>query len=254
MGTIRTSPFVDDTVLLTLAKPPANAIDEHLLMDLHATLVSLNADNSVRGVVVTGSAGFFCAGFDFAAPRRDDDVALELYRHYRACNLELLMMPKPTIAWINGHAIAGGFVLALACDLRIAVAGDYRIGMNEIAVGASFPRTAMEIVRLRLTDAQASELVLGADLIPANRAIHCGLAHEYVMRDAAESRVREIARRVSSYPSGAYMHSKNALIADAVDRIRAETDAEAIATMAVWISDESRAARRRQRDRLNVGS
>ncbi|HXC53596.1 MAG TPA: enoyl-CoA hydratase/isomerase family protein [Candidatus Limnocylindrales bacterium] len=252
MSTIRTIPLVDDAVLLTLARPPANAIDEHLLIDLHATLVSLRTDDSVRAVVITGSGAFFSAGFDFSAPRRDDEIALDLYRRYRDCHLALLTMPKPTIAWINGHAIAGGFVIALACDHRIAAGGDYRIGMNEVAVGASFPRTAMEIVRLRLTHAQASELVLGAQLFPSSKAVALGLAHEIVARESIETHVRALAGRLAAFPCDAYARTKQALVADAERRILAETDSEAVATMSVWISDESRAARRRQREKLNV--
>src|SRR6185369_1700165 len=156
------------------------------------------------------------------------------------------------IAWINGHAIAGGFVIALACDHRIAAGGDYRIGMNEVAVGASFPRTAMEIVRLRLTHAQASELVLGAQLFPSSKAVALGLAHEIVARESIETHVRALAGRLAAFPCDAYARTKQALVADAERRILAETDSEAVATMSVWISDESRAARRRQREKLNV--
>jgi enoyl-CoA hydratase len=143
-------------------------------------------------------------------------------------------------------------VLALACDHRFALTGDYKIGMNEIAVGASFPRIAMEIVRLRLTDAQASELILGAQLFPALRAYSLGLAHEIVAHEGAALRQREVAKRLGEFPRDAYAHSKRALIADAEARILAETDEEALATMAVWITEESRAARRLQRERLNV--
>lgn len=254
MTTVRSSEFGDGAVLLTLDRPPANAIDEHLLEDLHRALVAIRHDSAVRAVVLTGAGGFFSAGFDFAAPRRDDEVALDLYELYRDCHLQLFTLPKPTIAMIGGHCIAGGFVLALACDHRIAVAGDYRIGMNEVAVGASFPCAAMEIVRSRLTQAQASELILGARLLPGSAAITAGLASEIVPRGDIEAHVRSLASRLGGLARDSYAHSKAALISDAVARIEAESDEEALATMAVWISDESRAARRRQRERLNVRS
>ncbi len=252
MTTIDMRPFGDGVVLLELDKPPANAIDEHLLADLARVLAEVRDDAAVRAVVLGGAGAFFCAGFDFAAPRRDDEVALDLYKLYRDCHLALLTLSKPTIAMINGHAIAGGFVLALACDHRIAAAGDYRIGMNEIAVGASFPRAAMEIVRLRLSHAQAAELVLGAGLLPASAAVTSGLASEIVAREALEPHVRELAQRLAGMARDAYVHTKLGLVAEAASRIEAETDDEALATMAVWICDESRAARRRQRERLKV--
>ncbi len=79
---------------------------------------------------------------------------------------------------MNGHAIAGGLVLVLACDYRLGVDGDYRVGLNEVAVGASFPRVALEIVRLRLPHARAAELMLGAALYPASQALRLGVVDE----------------------------------------------------------------------------
>src|SRR6185503_2297846 len=137
----------------------------------------------VRALVLTGSGSFFSGGFDFAAPRRDDAVAVEIYAAYRETHLKLLTLPKPTVAMVNGHAIAGGLVLVLACDYRLGVAGDYKVGLNEVAVGASFPRTAFEIVRLRLSHAQASELILGAALYPSSQAIRLGAVDELLAAD-----------------------------------------------------------------------
>src|SRR5262249_47576419 len=123
--------------ILTLDRPPANAIDETLLSGLHAALLAARADDAVRAVVVRGAGAFFCGGFDFAAPRRDDAAAPDLYALYRDAHVELLTFPKPTVAMMNGHAIAGGLVLVLACDYRLGLDGDYRVGLNEVAVGAA---------------------------------------------------------------------------------------------------------------------
>src|SRR3972149_5072580 len=102
--------------------------------------------------------------------------------------LKLPTFPKPTIAMVNGHAIAGGVILLLACDFRLGIlpahperlpegeqSKEYRIGLNEVAIGASFPRPAFEIARLRLTHGQASELLLGAAIYPPARAVRLGV-------------------------------------------------------------------------------
>lgn len=238
--------------VLTLTKPPANAIDEALLSDLGRALEGAAQDDRVRAVVLTGSGRFFCAGFDFSAPRRDDEVAFEIYNLYRDAHLALLTMPKPTVAMVNGHTIAGGMVLALACDYRLGVAGDYKIGMNEVSVGASFPRAAMAIVQLRLPHARVAELILGATLYPASESLRLGLVDELIAADVFVPTVLRRAARLGAFPRESYAHSKAALVATAADHIRAETSDEAMQTMAVWISDESRAARRRQRAALGV--
>ena len=235
---------------LTLDKPPANAIDERLLADLRTALDEAAGDDAVRAVVLTGRGAFFSGGFDFSAPRRDDTVAHEIYELYRDAHLALLTLPKPTIAMINGHCIAGGVVLALACDHRIAAAGGHRVGLNEVAVGASFPRAAFEIVRLRLTHAQAAEMILGAGLYAVDDAVRLGVATEIVLAGELAARVEERATALAAAPREAYAHAKACFVSAAAARIRAETAEEALATMSVWITDESRAARARQRARL----
>jgi enoyl-CoA hydratase len=239
-------------LVLKLDKPPANAISEGVLADLAAALGRAGDDDAVRAVIVTGTGAFFSGGFDFAAPRRDDAVAHDLYELYRSCHVALLSLPKPTVAMVNGHAIAGGLVLALACDFRIAVEGDYRIGLNEVEVGASFPRAAFEIVRLRMAHAAASDLILGARLLPARAGIALGVFSEMRPRDGFEAAVLGEAARLGAFPREAYAHSKTAFVAEAVARIEQETAEDALRTMTVWITDESRAARRRQREKLNV--
>jgi enoyl-CoA hydratase len=252
MGTIRTEDRKGGIRILTLDRPPANAIDETLLTDLATALDTVCAQDAVRAVVLTGAGAFFSGGFDFAAPRRDDAVAPQLYALYRDTHVKLLSLPKPTIAMVNGHAVAGGLVLALACDHRLGLDGDYRVGLNEVTVGAAFPRTAVEIVRLRLPHACVSELILGAALYPANQAVRLGIVNEVFPPNQLEETVLRRAARLAALPREAYAHAKAALVTDAETRITAETDDEAMRTMAVWLAPESRAARARQREKLGV--
>src|SRR5262249_41084619 len=146
--------------------------------DLLAALAGARDDAAVRAVVLTGAGRFFSAGFDLGAPRRDAPAVARLNGLYRDAHVALLALPKPTLAMLNGHAIAGGLVMALACDYRLGLDGDYRVGLNEVAIGASFPCAALEIVRLRLTHARASELLLGAALYPASQAPRLGVVDE----------------------------------------------------------------------------
>lgn len=250
MSTVRRELGPAGVCLLTLDKPPANAIDETLLCDLGAALETVRADDAVRAVVLTGAGAFFSGGFDFGAPRRTDDQTAAIYDLYRRAHLSLLQLPKPTVAMVNGHAIAGGLVLVLACDYRLGREGDYRVGLNEVAVGAAFPRAAFEIVRLRLPHARASELLLGATLYRANHAVRLGVVDELFPAEQCEQTVLQRAARLAAFPREAYAHAKAALIAEAVARIGAETAEEARAAQAVWTTPESRAARAAQRAKL----
>ncbi|HZP41045.1 MAG TPA: enoyl-CoA hydratase/isomerase family protein [Candidatus Binatia bacterium] len=252
MHTVRVDDREGGVRVLVLDHPPANAENEALLTDLAAALDAAREDDAVRAVVLTGAGRFFSGGFDLAAPRRDAVSGPLFHGLFRDTHLRLLTFPKPTVAMVNGHAIAGGLVLALACDYRLAVDGDYKIGLNEVAIGASYPKIALEIVRLRLTHPRACEMLLGAALYPAREALGLGIVEELLPADAFEPTVLRRAARLGAFPREAYAHTKAALVAEAVARVEAETPDEAEHAAAVWTTEESRAARRAQRRRLGI--
>jgi len=252
MSTVRVSEHDGGVRLLTLDRPPANAIDEALLGDLLAAVEAARADDAVRALVVTGAGAFFCGGLDLGAPRRDATATARLNGLYRDAHVALLACPKPTLTMLNGHATAGGLIIALACDYRLGRDGDYQIGLNEVAIGASFPLAAFEIVALRLTHARASELLLGAALYPASQAPRLGIVDELLPDDRFIPTVLRRAARLGSFPRAAYAHTKARLIEAALARIDAETPAAAAAATAVWATAESRAARRAQREKIGI--
>jgi enoyl-CoA hydratase/carnithine racemase len=250
VGTVRIEDRSGGVRLLTLDRPPANAEDETLLTDLSAALDDAKRETAVRAVVLTGAGKFFCGGFDLSAPRRDDEDVAVMTTVFRDAHVKLLTLPKPTIAMMRGHAIAGGLILVLACDYRLGLDGDYKIGLNEVAIGASYPKVALEITRLRLTHQRAAELLLGAALYPASQAIRLGIVDELLPEDKLEATVMRRAERMGAFPRDAYVHTKLALVAEMVDRVMAETPEEAARTAAIWQTAESRAARAAQRDKL----
>jgi len=256
MNTMRTSDHPGGVRLLTLDRPPANAINQEFLRDLSAALDDAREDEAVRALVIIGNGPFFCGGFDLHSEAQAGGLLQEQatgFRLYHDSHLKLLAFPKPTIAMMNGHAIAGGTVLVLGCDYRLGIEGEYRIGLNEVAIGAAFPRAAFEIVRLRLTQQQASELLLGAQIYPASQALRLGVADELLPPETFEETVMRRAAKLGSFPREAYAHTKAALVEEAVARIEAETDTEMLRTAAVWVTPESRAARATQRAKLRGG-
>lgn len=252
MSTVRAEECAGGVRLLTLDRPPANAIDEALLADLGAALAAAGADERVRALVLTGAGRFLSGGFDLTAPRRDAAATRRVGDLYRDTHLALLTFPKPTVAMLGGHAVAGGLILVLACDYRLGLDADYRIGLNEVAIGASFPRAALEIARLRLAAARASELLLGAALYPAQQGVQLGVVDELLPAETFAATVLRRAARLGAFPHEAYAHTKGALVAEAAARIRAETALEAAEAAAVWITPESRAARAAQRAKLGA--
>ena len=216
MTTVRTEDREAGVRLLTLDRPPANAITPELLNDLTTALGEAREDDTVRAVVITGEGRFFSGGLDlrggidFAAAITPGSIS-DPFSALRDCLLTFLRFPKPTVTMLNGHAIAGGLILVLACDYRLGLDAEYRIGLNEVEIGASFPRAAFEMVRLRLTHQQASELLLGAAIYPAQQAIRLGVVDELISADDFEATVFRRAARLGGFPRDAYAHTKAAL-------------------------------------------
>jgi enoyl-CoA hydratase len=256
MITVRSEDREAGVHLLTLDRPPANAITPTLLNDLSAALDAAREDDAVRAVVLTGEGRFFSAGLDLRGgidfqALSSTGAPTDPFLPLRACLLNFLRFPKPTVAMLRGHAIAGGLILVLACDYRLGLDDDYRIGLNEVAIGASFPKAAVEIVRLRLTHQQASELLLGAALYPAGQAARLGVVDELLPADPFEDTVFRRAARLGSFPRDAYAHTKAALTAETIARIESEQPEDAQRTAAVWLSAESVGARAAQAQKLS---
>ncbi len=255
MSTVRSEDREGGVRLLTLDRPPANAITIALLADLSAALDAAREDDAVRAVVLTGAGRFFSGGLDLRGGI-DFQAAIpgtgraDPFAGFNTCMLNFLRFPKPTVAMVRGHAVAGGLILLLTCDFRLGLDADYRVGLNEVEVGASFPKAAFEVARLRLTHAQASELLLGAAIYPASDAVRLGVVGELLPAESFEAAVMSRAARLGSFPRGAYAHTKLALTAGAVASIEAATPEEAVRTAAVWMTPESVEARAAQARKL----
>jgi enoyl-CoA hydratase len=246
MSTVRATDVEGGVRVLTLDRPPANAINGDLLTDLTDALAAAEADEAVRSIVLTGAGRFFSGGFDL---KGSGDDPSEMAVLYKATNRRLLAIPKPTVAMIGGHTIAGGFVFAMACDHRIAAEGDYTIGVNEVAIGAAWPVAAMEIMRVRLSNQQISELMLGARLYKATEATRLGLADRMVPADELEAQAVSLAAHLGTHPSEVYANTKARLVGEALDRIDRATLEDDLAITALWVTESSRAARHRHVER-----
>jgi enoyl-CoA hydratase/carnithine racemase len=234
----------DGVRVLTLDRPPANAINGELLDELEAAVADAEGDASVRAVVLTGAGRFFSGGFDLKAERRQGDEVTRAAEQYKSANRRLFGCAKPTVAAINGHCIAGGFVFAMACDHRLASDADFTIGVNEVAIGASWPIAAMEVMRARLPDRLLAELMLGARLDPAPEAERLGLAHRVVAAAELEAEAVTLAARLGAHPTEVYANTKARLLGDALARIDNATLEDDLAISALWSTEASRAARR----------
>ena len=120
----------DDIREIRLARPPVNAIDAPMMLAIHAALEKA-ADDEVSGVVLSGRQGLFSAGLDIPSLLQLDRQAIsEFWRSFFRVLKSLAGFPVPVVAAIGGHNPAGGTVLAIFCDRRIAASFDFRMGLK----------------------------------------------------------------------------------------------------------------------------
>ena len=147
--------------ILRLARPPVNAINLELVQTLGAAIEREAAASESRALVLTGLPGVFSAGIDTReVPGYDSSVRAAMLRAINRAVLALYGCPKPTVAAVSGYALGGGLVLALACDVRLAAQGDFRLGLTEVEAGIPFPAGPLAVVQAELPADRARVLAL----------------------------------------------------------------------------------------------
>ncbi len=230
-----------EVALVRIDRPPANAMNPELLADGRAVLEELRADEP-GAVVLTGRPGFFSAGVDLKlTPTLDPDAQRELVEGINRTFLDWYVYPGPVLSAVNGHAIAGGLILALTGDRRIGN-GEGKLGLTELKVGIGYPLAAMAIVRAELSPPAARELALGSELIDQRRGLELGLLDEIVEPDALEDRALEAAAELAALPRATYGRVKEQLRGETAGALRERLDRGQDPILDGWLGEETAAA------------
>jgi len=234
--------------VLTLEHGKANALDTELCHGLVVALDEMQRE-AAPAVVLTGRGRIFSAGVDLfrvvdGGPAYVGDFLPALSSLF----LALIELPLPVVAAVNGHAIAGGCLLACACDRRLMAAGSGRMGVPELRVGVPFPTVALEILRATAGTAAARELATRGHTVEAAEAQRLGLIDRVVAADDLLDAACTEAEQLAALPADAFALTKRQLwtpATDAVHRHGAARDAEVIEQ---WSREESRQRIRRYLD------
>lgn len=239
--------------VLTLDRGGANVLDAAFLRAIAAAFEQADADGA-RGVVLTAQGKIFCAGLDLLALSTADreDVA-ELVDALAVAVRAVFTCPRPTVAALNGHAVAGGALLALACDLRLMTEGPASIGLTEVKLGLSVPASSLEMLRYPLGRSALETLVYGGQLHAGIEARELGVVDELVALDdlvarsiervldwtASPSAFADIKARLHA-PVVAAMEEARAMEADFVDEWFAEPARSRIEAAVAQLRSRSR--------------
>lgn len=199
--------------IITLNRPKSlNAINRTLLREVTEAMSGLNDDPSVLAIVIHGSGRAFCAGFDIKEGGNGDERDGEQWHDWLREDLDFIMQfwesPKPTIAAVHGFCLAGGFEIALSCDMTVAAEGT-RFGAPEVRIGASI--FCMILPWLTTAKIAKEILLTGNDRIEAPRMLAAGLINEIVPEDAVLARAKEIATDMGAASPSVIRLTKRAL-------------------------------------------
>jgi enoyl-CoA hydratase len=228
-----------DVALVRIDRPPANAMDPALLEAGHAVLGRLAADEP-GAVVLTGRDGFFSAGADLkVVPTLDVEGQRAMVAGINRLFAGWYGFPRPVVCAVNGHAIAGGLILALCADHRVG-STEGRLGLTELRAGLPYPAVAMAVVRAELAPPAARRLVLGAGLIDPPAALAEGLLDELAEPAAVLPRALEVAGGLAALPSGAFSAVKRQLRAPVLEGLVALAAEDPLASG--WLDQDSATA------------
>jgi enoyl-CoA hydratase/carnithine racemase len=226
---------------LTLTRGKVNAMNEEMVDHLLGTFHRLSADTDTRALILTGQGSFFSFGLD--VPELYDYSPADFTRFltkFTDLYLRLFEFPKPLIAAINGHAVAGGLMLAIACDYRVMTTGKAKISLNEITFGAAVFAGSLEILKSVTGHRNAEIIALGGKMYSAEEGKALGLTDEVCAPDAVLPRAQTVATELAARDVVAYAAVKKLLRGSVVEQIR-RTEADSIRRFVeIWYSPSTR--------------
>ncbi len=199
----------DGIATITLQRGKVNALNELLVDELHHGLERLEKDSAVRSVILTGRGKFFSFGLDI--PELYDyskESFADFLRKFTGLYTRLFVFPKPVIAAINGHAIAGGCMLASACDFRLMVTGKAKISLNEITFGSSVFAGSVEMLKYVVGSRNAETMLCSGAMYSAENAARFGLVDKVVSEDGLQDEARRIAEEMAGKSAAAFRSIK----------------------------------------------
>lgn len=220
--------MVRKCALVRMNTSKVNAQNERFFADLHGAFDRLEREFAELPVVLTGTGDVFSAGIDFKYSFEifgsgSEDRIRQWYRDYRATNLRIFRYPRPMVAAINGHAIAGGLITALDCDFRVAARKPARFGLNEVPIGIPMPAAYVEIIKYALGNPVGALATLRGKLYDLDEATRLGFFHEVVEPERLLDTAIEYATCITPECNMAYAMSKKALQDDVMRQIDERT-------------------------------
>jgi len=226
-----------EVALIRLENGKANAIGPSFLDRLEALLGQLG---DARAAVITGQGSAFSAGLDLPTLVDLDRVRMRAFvLRFETVMMRVFELPIPLVAAVNGHAVAGGCVLALQADVRIGADREARIGLNETQLGIGLPSLVVETLRWQVPGPSLAVLALEGRLVSPREAVQLGVLHELAPEAELLPRALQRASSLAALPPAGIRMVKESLRRPAAAVARANAAADADRWLDTWFSHDS---------------
>jgi enoyl-CoA hydratase/carnithine racemase len=229
---------VEGGVAIIVCRGKVNALDEPTIDELKDRFREIEADEAARAVVFSGEGKFFSFGFDiprFLGHSKPDFS--RFLKKFTDLYMYLFTYPKPVVAALNGHTVAGGLMLALACDRRFMAAGKGKVALNELAFGSSVFAGSVEMLRFAVGNRNAEEILYTGAMYLPEEALRLGLVDEVCSGEELLGKAMVAARELSGKSQPAFQSMKRLLRGPVVEEMRRRESASISEFVDIWYSE-----------------
>lgn len=234
--------LVDSLAIITMTRGKVNAINPDFVRELNLLLDDIERHPDIHAVVLIGQGKFFSFGLDI--PELYELTPEAMTRFIQTfCDLyhRLFLFPKPIVAAINGHAIAGGCILATACDRRLMSAGNGKIALNEVTFGASLFAGAVAMLQFACGSRNAEQILLTGHMFTPEQARELGLIDEVTEDDKLLADASRVARELGKNHGPHFTSLKRLSRQPIADQWRIREPHAITEWIDIWYSPETRA-------------
>jgi Delta3-Delta2-enoyl-CoA isomerase len=225
---------------LTLNRGKVNALNAAVVDQLRTRLKDLEVDREAAVVILIGAGKFFSFGFDipeFLSFTKQEFT--EYLTNFADLYTYLFLYSKPVVAALNGHTMAGGCMLALACDHRVMTAGNAKIALNEIGFGSSVFAGSTEMLRFWVGSANATAVLYSGAMYQADEAERLGLINEVATEDRFATAVADAAAALKEKSAPAFASIKSLLRMPVAEEMRQREASSIRDFVDIWYSDRT---------------
>lgn len=211
--------LIEGTALLSFDDGKANVIGHDFMKAMNEGLDM--AEKDAKAVVITGRVGLLSGGFDLKEIEKGASAIKAMMDEGANMFFRLFSHPQPLVIACTGHAIAAGAFLLLTADNRIGTAGEFKIGLNETAIGSTFPVFGVELAKARLNPAYLTRSFVQSQAFSPEEAVRAGFLDQVGPAESLMDTAMALAQRLGELPASAYAQNKRDIRRPAIDTIRA---------------------------------